>query len=127
MRKGTIEYLNEGLVFFKELRTKYNNKFSLTEITSQLTAITTSEQGNHNRQFIDSHREEKGTDMDWDEYFEAVKKKCLFKRYTKYHSVESANSGAKKKRSKSKQPFLIVFNSFYFNILLNRYTSDSSP
>ncbi|KAG0182697.1 hypothetical protein DFQ29_002827 [Apophysomyces sp. BC1021] len=91
-RKRTIECLDDGMIFIEELRTKYRISSSPTEITT----ATTSEQGNQNWQFIDAYRNENGTDMDWNQCFEAGKQKGLFKKYAKYQSVKSAYFRAKK-------------------------------
>ena len=92
-RKRTIDCLDNGIKFINDFKKKHKiNPYSsaANEPTARIQKI------NPDWQFVDSYREEKSKNMDWNKCFELAKEKGLFRKYTKMDSAKSAYFRAKK-------------------------------
>lgn len=97
-RERTIDCLNSGIKFINDFKKKHKLSPYSSGAANEPTASSVARVRRTNRdwQFVDSYREEKGKDMDWNKCFELAKEKGLFKKYTKMDSAKAAYFRAKK-------------------------------
>lgn len=91
-RKRTIACLDNGIKFINGFKKKHKISPANEPTASSVARV----QLNPDWQFINSYREEKDKDMDWNNCFKLGKEKGLFKRYTKMESAKAAYFRAKK-------------------------------
>lgn len=90
-RKRTIDCLDDGIKFINDFKKKHKiSPYSSAANEPTASSIARIQKINPDWQFVDSYREEKGKDMDWNKCFELAKEKGLFKKYTKMDSAKAA-------------------------------------